>query len=204
MKFTCIIDTSSYINLSKVDSFRGSLLDLLSNEVKFCFSSEVNKEIIRHQNDNMPTIDRRKSQIHYLKKTKPSVYEPRLFDQKSNKNKGEKYNYIVSIDLFLNENKRNLIFLIDDEAALRGCLNEVKKALPIMRIWNSYDVVLFLYLIGNKRDFTFDYANNALRDLNKEMAPDDTKVDPQKTQKRIKKLADYNKYLKRIKKFQGN
>jgi hypothetical protein len=115
-------------------------------------------------------------------RTRPSVYEAIFFDQINDRNKGEKHNFISALDFFLKENKRNLLFLIDDENALRGCLNEVKEAFPIMRIWNSFDVILFLYIIGSKSKFPFDIAREALRSLNAEMATDDENMDPRKRQ----------------------
>lgn len=204
MKFTCIIDTSSYVNLSKIEIRIGTLLDILSSEVTIRFSSEVNKEITRHWNNNMPSVEQRNRQVHYLRRTKPSVYETRLFDIINDNNKGERNNFISALDLFLKNNNRNLVYLIDDENALRGCLKEVKGSFPIMIFWNSLDVVLYLYFVGNKRKFPFDIAKDALRSLNAEMATDDDRMDPEKTQKRIQKFSLYNTLLERIQKFYGN
>lgn len=200
MKFTCVIDTSSYVNLSKIELGFGTLLSLFAKEVTLRFSSEVNQEIARHWNPNMHTSSQRSNKVHFPIGLGQKEYERRLFDETSRRNRGERLNFAVAIDLFLAKNKRNLVFLIDDENALRGSLNEVKDAFPIMRIWNSLDVVLYLFLTKGKTILPIDIATDALRTLNAEMATDDEKMDPIKTQKRIEKFRRYYKYLGRIQK----
>ena len=199
MKFICIIDTSSYVNLSKVELRFGTLLSILANEVTLRFSAEVNKEITRHWSKKMPTDIERSSRVHYPKNLSIEDYERKLFERITRRNKGEKHNFSIAVELFLAK-KRNLIFLIDDENALRGSLNEVKDAFPIMRIWNSFDAVLFLFLLKGKTMFPIDVATGALRDLHAKTATDDEKMDREKTQQRITKLRRYHKYLERIQK----
>jgi hypothetical protein len=82
-------------------------------------------------------------------------------------NKGEIDNFAVAIDLFM-MGKTALVFLTDDENALRGCLNELIPAFPICQVWSSLDAVLFLYLNlykSNKFKLTYKMAKNAIQDL---------------------------------------
>ena len=198
-----IIDASSYINLSAFEYSLGTLLTVFANEVTLRYSSTVNQEVARHWNNSIPDDWARSAQIHYPNKYTPDEYERRLFDEirETSKDKGEKDNFAIALDLFLMEKKSNLVFLIDDDKALlEGCLNEVKRAFPIIRIWNSFDVVLFLYFL--KREvFPLEVAETALQVLHKQTIPkDDPNMDKEKMKERLKKHSKYLKYLKRIEK----
>ncbi len=198
-----IIDASSYINLSAFEYSLGTLLTVFANEVTLRYSSTVNQEVARHWNNSIPDDLARSAQIHYPNKYTQDEYERRLFDEirETSKDKGEKDNFAIALDLFLMEKKSNLVFLIDDDKALlEGCLGEVKLTFPIIRIWNSFDVVLFLYFLKRKI-FPFEVAERALEELHKQTIPkDDPNMDKEKMRERQKKHSKYLKYLKRIKK----
>ncbi len=195
-----IIDTSSYINLSAYEYQKGTLFDIFDEIVTLRFSSTVNGEIAPDINNNLLNSLSSSAKIHYPKKYSQDDYEQRLFDSisASSKDKGEKHNFIVALDLFLAKKKSNLIFLIDDDTALRGCLSEVKGAFPFIKIWNSFDVVLFLYFLKRK-DFLFpiEVARDALQSLHRQTISSKSK---EKRKERQKKLNSYKTYLDRISK----
>lgn len=198
-----IVDASSYINLSAYEYRFGTLLSVLNRIVTLRYSSTVNQEISRHWNFDMPDPLERSNKIYYPRRFTEDGYEQRLFDQVSQttRNKGEKDNFAVTIDIFLEERKRNLVFLTDDDnaLALNGILNEVKRAFPIVNIWNSFDVVLFLYFVERKK-FPFEVAKEAIRTLNRQMLPNDPAMDPIKMKERQKNLEQYRVCLHRIRK----
>ncbi len=206
MKFTCFIDASSYINLTHDDSYLNgkTLLDLLSEITTIKFCSEVNFEISRRSNSLTPNVEKRKSNVYFLKYKKIKTYkeyESRLYDsisKKGDKNIGERQNLAVTIDCYLNKKIKGLIFLTDDKKAVNGILDEALTSFPILNIWNSFDVILFLYL--ENRHFTIDIAKGAVRSLNAEIAKgSSSNTDHKKTQKRIKIFRDYYVRLDRVK-----
>ncbi len=198
-----IIDASSYINLSAFEYRFGTLLTVFAKEVTLRYSSTVNQEVAHHWDNNIPDTLSRSAKIHYLQKYAQDEYERRLFDEirDTSKDKGEKDNYAAALDLFFIKKKSDLVFLIDDEKALlEGCLGEVKLAFPIIRIWNSLDVVLFLYFL-NRKIFPLEVAESALQELHKRTIPkDDPNMDKEKMKERRKKHSKYLKYLQRIEK----
>jgi len=209
MKATCFIDASSYIYLTQDDKYVGeTLLSLLSKEVTIRFCNEVNLEISRHSNSNMPSAEKRMSKVYNLNGFKRvntyEEYESRLFDSISkigDKNRGEKHNLVAALDFDLCKKGRTggIIFLTDDQKAVKTVLEEQLGAFPILNIWDSFDVILFLYF--RNKDFTFDIAGAAFRDINATLAKNlspETKL--KKTQERLKKFEVYNKRLSRVKK----
>jgi hypothetical protein len=78
-------------------------------------------------------------------------------------------------------------------------LEEVSHAFPLIKIWSSFDAVLFLYFL--KREvFPYETADEALKVLHRQNLPDDPDMDQKKMQKKLQKLAKYQKSLERIRK----
>ena len=207
IRITCIIDTSSYINLSHEDSYAvgKTLLSLLSEKINIKFSSEVNREISRHHTALMPSSTERSAKVYRLscKKIKTyKEYESRLFDQVSQRgdaNIGEKHNLIVALDNYLNKRTKGLIFLTDDQKAMNGILNEAVHSFPLYQIWNSFDVILFLYI--EHKLFDRDFAMNAIRDINAEIAKANLpNTNHKKVEERLKVFKTYMSRLERISK----
>lgn len=210
MKFNCIIDTSSYLNLNLCEFSQGTVFMFLSDIVKIQFSPEVHHEINEHQNDTIPQtkvkykeripdVLKRSSQIYRTRKFTFPDYERRLWGEERSReagNKGEKQNLMVTIDLFLYQKTKELIYIIDDENAKRGCLNGVFDAFPVFQVWSSFDVVLYLYL--DHKSFTKEMAQNAIRDIYAKTATNDDQMDPKKTQKRVRELSKYLRYIEKI------
>lgn len=211
MKHTCYIDACSYINLSQDDCYINgkTLLDLLSKEVNLRFSNEVNREISRHYNSLMPNSQKRASKVYKLSNKKIKTYkhyEQRLFgnvSKSSNSDRGEKYNLIACLDDYLCNKKVGLIYLTDDSKALNGILKDSIYSFPIIQVWSSFDVILFLLLRNNH--FGIEFAEAAIRDINAELGKSSTpNTSHVKTQRRIAIFKDYinkakmvNKILKR-------
>lgn len=211
MKHTCYIDACSYINLSQDDCYVNgkTLLNLLSSEVNLRFSNEVNREISRHYTSLMPNSHQRASKIYKLSNKKIKTYkdyEQRLFNRISGSkesDRGEKYNLIACLDDYLANKRVGLIYLTDDSKAIRGILNDPIFSFPIIQIWNSFDVILFLLMRNNH--FGIEFAEAAIRDINAELGKSSTSSTAHhKTQNRIKIFKEYinkakmvNKVLKR-------
>jgi hypothetical protein len=207
MKFTCFIDTCSYIYLVHDDCYVNgkTLLYLLNNEVTIRHSYEVNNEISRNYNPLMPDSGKRAAQVYRLKNRRINTYreyENRLFDSISDRgdeNRGEKHNLAAIIDCFIADRKIGLIYLTDDNSALRGVLKNSVYCFPLYQIWNSYDVVLYLFI--KHKHFGKDFAKAAIRNISAELAKSSTpQTAPHKTEERIKIFKSYINRLERINK----
>jgi hypothetical protein len=205
LKPTCIVDACSYLNLLQVDHNDGSLLDMLQASAQLTYSPTVNQEITRAV--RKPGLKRLKSRMPEALRRHNAVYRPTrrtydeyygmLFDPTDQKDMGEKNNLAVGIDRFVAANTGVLIFLTDDNRAIRGCLNGVIESFPFMVVWDSFDVILFLF--ARQRQFTLDMAKQYLRSLNANLARKEVTSDTERTRRkkedRIRKLATYEGYL---------
>ena len=201
MKFNCVIDTSSSIYLYRVHYNRKPLLTYLKSVVNLVISSEVSKEMTDHFIEGMPTIQERQKYITTVRRHSMPEYERRLFGRTyaaREKNKGEIDNFVVAIDQMHHFRKIGFIFLTDDANCLRGILKDCMESFPTVRIWTSYEVVLFFYIEGIIP--SIDLANDAIADLISSTAPALAARSQEFTQKLIKLRADYNSRLKTISK----
>lgn len=201
MKYNCFIDASSYINLSLDDCYLNgkTLLNLLSEEVNIKFSYEVNNEISRHHTILMPDSLDRSSKVYRLQK-KPKTYkdyELKLFGEISkskDKNRGEKHNFIASVDFFITEKRPGIIFLCDDNKAVDGILNQSIKSFPFCHTWTSFDVILYLMVVN--KHFIKDYAEAAVKDISAQLAKNYTpQTSHNKTELRLKVFSNYMRYI---------
>ncbi|MFQ3597354.1 MAG: hypothetical protein SNJ55_05000 [Chloroherpetonaceae bacterium] len=204
-KLTCIIDASScnYLSRCQINTGAGkTLLELLSNQVVFRFSSKVHTEV--NAGRRQPLVSN--AQVYPINKSKMDEYEQSLFGNVAqiSKDKGEKHNFAVMLDLFLEKKQRGLIFLIDDISAKRNIFSNLFPAFPIALIWSSLDVVLFLYLLNGRsnnaeKTFSYEVAQTALNDLNSALATDDPRMKEEKTRERQETIKRYREHLDRIK-----
>lgn len=212
MKFNCIVDASSYFKLSMWESsINATALNLLYKKAKIRFSPEVNYEINKHQNDSIPQMSitykdvipsttERSNGVYRVSKYSYPDYEKRLWGEEVPReigDKGERHNLIAAVDDFMDNGCKELVFVTDDYAALRGSLNGVIHAFPIIKIWNSFDVILYLYL-DDKR-FTIEMASDAISDIDAKSATNNERMSPTKTQARIERRTSYLRYLEKIK-----
>lgn len=200
--YNCVVDASSYINLTMFNDYAGkTLLDFFSEQANIHFSRCVKQEINRHRTKFMPTSMAQDKSVYDLKHLKTyKEYEIKLFDKYDEgiKNRGEKWNLAVTLDMFLSKGYKNLVYVIDDFNAVRGVLNESLYSFPVYQIWSSFDVVV--YLLFDHKNFTRDLAINALKDLNANLAKDNPNTKREKTEQRIANLNTYFKKIKRVQK----
>lgn len=207
-KFTCVIDASSYINLAKTVTKLGTLLELFIKEFDFHYSQEVNKEIARNiivskkciDKSTIPDHIQRHSKTLKTKRKSENEYENRLFNVVNGRDTGEKHNLCLIIDLFFSNNKRDLVYLCDDFKARRGFLSKPISSFPIFNVWSTLDFVLCLYVLKGSKDFPFDIADTALRDLNNCVTTVSPNTSNKKVDEKIKRYYLYYKYLEIIKK----
>lgn len=176
--YYCIIDACSYIYLHQsmfnIGGEEHNLFTFFNQFVTIQYSKIVNDEITRNF-DSLEEPLKRNERIHTFKKRgfKLDNYDSKLFGSKihkssEGKDSGEKANLAVSIDRFINDNKRGIIYLSDDLKAIddHSEIFEVFKAFPYFPLWTSFEVILFLYLVGSKKGFDFGLAADAIKDLN--------------------------------------
>jgi len=130
-RYNCIVDASTYINLTLFDHYAGkTILDFFTEEANIHFCRCVKEEINKPKNRTkfMPQpLKQEKSVYKKLQHIKTyKEYEEKLFDvyDKKEKNRGEKWNLAVTLDMFLNKGYKDLVYVIDDFKAVRGVLNE--------------------------------------------------------------------------------
>jgi hypothetical protein len=177
MKLDCIIDTCSCIYLGQSAFRQRNLLLYLHERVNLYYSKEVSLEIEDHFDKGIPSFLLKKGKfIHLPKRYINDEYEKRvvgevLLSRVSGGNKGEIDNFIISVDLAHHIKKNGVVFITDDDNALNGNLKGWIEAFPSIKIWNSFDVILYLYaekIIPSK-----DFALDLIRDLFAHTAPKD-------------------------------
>jgi hypothetical protein len=193
INFTCVIDTCSFVNLTLFEFNRGTLLDLLKEKANIKLSSEVHRiEIPNHENDLMPSKDHRVNFVHKMAKYSYPEYERRLFggnEPREKGDKGEKDNLSVALDMFITKRTKGIVYLTDDYTALRKCLSPQIYSFPLYQIWNSFDVILYLYI--DHKIFTKELAIAALRKLNGILSVDDPKMRKSKAEQVQQRLSCY-------------
>lgn len=150
MKLNCIIDTCSCLCLNQAEFRQNSLLYYLNGKAFLNYSNEVEIELRDHRQKGLPNfIYDAKRKVRPMKFSM-NEYERRmlgktLVSRVKNGNKGEADNYIVSVDQLHEIKKNSIIFITDDKKAIRGILAEWIPSFPGIKIWTSYEVVLYLY-----------------------------------------------------------
>lgn len=226
--YYCVIDACSYIYLHQstftIGGEQHSLFSFFNQFVTMKYSKIVNDEITKNFDPPESSLIRNR-RIHKFKKRRFDLeyYDSKLFDNQilnteKGKDSGEKANLAVSIDKFFNYNKRGIIYLSDDLKAtnVHSDIFEVFNAFPFFPLWTSFEVILFLYLFGSKKGFSFGLATDAIKDLNSFISkPERVQITRQKDQlsndeysQKIQKLTERiqkreAKYLKRLRVIQS-
>jgi len=192
MKPVCIVDTCSLINLSDVQLARRSLHRWLWDEFEVRFSEAVLDEIRRHQRDmgrnrrrdwgkyvyKYNTINTRERMLfssltrlveagrcHRCNQTiwQEQSFEP---DLDNPQDKGERHNCCVSLHIVRNGNfRRQVIYLTDDQRAVRDYVRPVFDVFPLGTIWSSLDFVLYIFVRHRPR-ILLQTVLATLRDVN--------------------------------------
>jgi len=158
-------------------------------------------EIRDHSDKGIPQFIQRDSLKLNTVKHSMNEYERRMLgkvlpSRRSGGNKGEIDNFLLAVDQVHHIKKNSSIFITDDENALNGNLNGWVEAFPAIKIWSSYEVILFLYsekIIPSK-----DIALDLLKQLIATKAPRPADRSEKTTNKLIKILAVYNKRIENI------
>ncbi len=203
MKLNCIIDTNSCIHLSNISFRQRSLLECFNAKAHLNYSKEVHLELRDHKDKNLPTfIHNQKRKISPMKYS-ISEYERRmvgtsLVSRKKKGDKGETDNFLVSVDQVHHLKKSNVIYVTDDEKASNGILKEWIDSFPVITLWTSYDVILYLYaerIIPSK-----DIAIDLIQDIINYSAPKPSERSEKTTTKITKLKVVYSARIDRISK----
>jgi len=119
-----------------------------------------------------------------------------LPSRKKGGDKGEIDNFIVTVDQIHHVKKGLMVYITDDQKALIGNLDTWMDAFPAIRLWSSYDVVLFLYaekIIPSK-----DIALEMVKEIIATTAPEPSKRSEKTAAKLTNTLSDYNKRIENI------
>ncbi|NVM64487.1 hypothetical protein FHW88_002776 [Mucilaginibacter sp. SG538B] len=205
MNIDCIIDTSSCIVLSNSEFQQTSLLSHLKERSNFQFSHEVEIELNDHRDKGLPsflfrgkkTLSTRLHTIEEYEKRmvgKPltSRVQRKLTGEPKN-NKGEIDNYAVAIDQVHHIKRSGLIYITDDKKAINSFATEYSEAFPAIRLWTSFDVLLFLYAdsIIPSRDIALEMLQSLISFTARNMGNHTEKTTNELTKKRMS-------YVKRI------
>jgi len=203
MKLNCIIDTCSCIYLSNTEYRQKSLLKYLNDKASLNYSGEVHLELRDHSDKNLPVFIQNNKLRIIPNKFSINDYEKRmlgstLVSRKKKENKGEVDNFLISVDQIHYFKKNSVIFITDDEKAINGVLNNWLDSFPVIKVWTSYEVILFLYaesIIPSK-----DIALELIKYIINFTAPETNLRSPETTTKFINILNKYNKRIENISK----
>lgn len=192
MKPVCIVDTCSLIKLSDVQLARRSLHRWLWDEFEVRYSEAVLEEIRNHRRDMgrdhrrkwekyvwpysaMTTCERtlfssptRRVETGRCPRCNQIIWRNRSFqpDLDNPQDRGERHNCCVSLNIVRDGNfRRQVIYLTDDQRAIRDYVSSVFETFPLGTIWSSLDFVLYLFVRHQPR-IVFDEVLTALRDVN--------------------------------------
>ena len=201
MKVNCIIDTCSCIYLSNAEFRQKSLLKYLFDTATLNYSKEVSLEIRDHADKGLPPFIQKESLKVSTLKYSINEYERRmlgkvLVSRHKGGNKGEIDNFLLSVDQLHHIKKNSTIFITDDEKALNGNLLGWLDSFPAIKVWTSYEVILFLYaekIIPSK-----DIAVDLVRQIIYFTAPKLADRSQDTTNKLTRLLALYNKRIDNI------
>ena len=193
MKPVCIADTSSLINLSDVQLARRSLHKWLWDEFEVRFSKAVLEEIGRHKKDmgrdgsrrqwekhvwsynTIRTCERtlfssltRRVEVGRCRRCNQRIWREQRFkpDLDNPQDRGERHNCCVSLNIVRDGNfRRQVIYMTDDQRAIRDYVRPVFDVFPLGTIWSSLDFVLYVFVRHRPR-IAFDEVLTTLRDVN--------------------------------------
>lgn len=201
MKLNCIIDTCSCICLSQAEFRQNSLLHYLNAKAILNYSHEVHVELRDHSEKGMPEFIHDKKKRLRPMKYSLNEYERRMVGKTiapriKNGNKGEIDNYIVSVDQIHQIKKNSIIFITDDRKALNGILSDWIPAFPAVKIWTSYEVVLYLYAENSipSKDIAFEM----IREIIAFSAPKPIDRSEKTTKELIALTREYSKRIEKI------
>ena len=190
----CIVDTCSLIYLSEIELGKKSLHSWLWDEFAVVYSQAVWEEIQRRWKQmgqdarilrrrgspsvwslpTMPTcesalfahpffrmVETRKCKWCKRPSLERQIFEP---DLDREEDRGERHNCCVALDVILNQDYGQIIFLTDDYQAIRDYVAPVLDTFPLGSIWSSHDLVVYLFM-KHRRHIPQEAAKNAIQDV---------------------------------------
>jgi len=152
MKLNCVIDCNSCVILSNIFYRQKSLLYYLNLHSNLIYSKEVGKELKDHRFQNLKSFIFKTNSQRNTKRYTIDKYEDKFLnrvltsrDENGDKNKGEIDNFILSVDLTNHLKYNGIIFITDDKKFINGKFNDWKNSFPLIKMWTSYEVLLFLF-----------------------------------------------------------
>lgn len=203
MKLNCIIDTCSCIYLSYAEFQQSTLLRHLHNVANLNYSKEVYLEIQDHKDKGLPAFIQNQRLILKTLKYSMDDYEMRMLarvlpSRKKKGSKGEIDNFLLTIDQLHHMKKGAVVFITDDETAINGILQAWLPSFPALKLWSSYEVVLYLY--AEKVIPSKDIAVEMIKDLIATTAPKISDRSENTTKKLTAQLKTYNHRIENISK----
>jgi len=220
MKYLCIADTSSLINLSKLELANSSLHEWLWKEFEVRYSKVVLNEI-KSQKEKMGSDGSSQRWDNYVweystistceralfkspwsrtvfsrkcRECKQTIWKNEQFcpDLADRKDRGERHNCCITLNAVVEEGKHSqAIFLTDDSSAVSDYDGSFFSTFPICQIWTSLDFVLYLFLRHKRRmGIKLEVVKAVLRDVNARC--------PGNTQARARRLTSYYEKVRQI------
>lgn len=176
MKPLCIVDTNSLIYLREITIRNRSLHRWLWDEFRVAYSRTVWDEIGRNlakmgqdakaiKRDGeryvwpLPTVVtyeralfgqpiEREVEAGRCRKCGQLILKKQSFDPDLGveKDRGERHNCCVALDVVMGGHYRQVVFLTDDYKAVRDYAYPVFQTFPLGSIWSSYDFILYLFV----------------------------------------------------------
>lgn len=192
----CIPDTNSLIHLRDVEISGRDARLWLWDEFEVRVSSTIPQEAARHPNLMRGQLKRKLarsavSPAFDLARMEQSFLTPLGISFESESDLGERDNCSVALQMVIQNNARQVIFLTDELRIVRnrgGFVKQLFEAYPIGMVWNSLDFLLYLYL----RQWRFSYgeAKNAVRTVNARIGGPQDQV--------VNRLVTYTQHLQSI------
>ena len=226
MKYLCIADTSSLINLSGLRLASSSLHKWLWKEFEVRYSQVVLNEIrvqkqkmgsdkSRRRWDNyvwkysaIPTCERvlfkpplsRTVPSRKCKECKQTIWRTEQFcpDLADREDKGERHNCCITLNAVVEGKHSQAIFLTDDFSAISDYAGSFFSTFPICQTWSSLDFVLYLFLRHRRRKrIQLNEVEAVLRDVNAK-CPGNASTKAGRLTTYYKKVHQINDVLNRI------
>ncbi len=173
-KAACVLDTCSIINLDNVVLAQRDILYYVRCffDVRVCqtIREELQRHMDRESNQEISYWNSFLSKQTYL----PTILTddrniigpfysnpPATFDDR---NRGERGNARVALELLLTRTIGHAIFVTDDKNASNAFLESMRQSFPGIHLWTSVDVILYVgAVLLKERRAEFDHVKEALR-----------------------------------------
>jgi len=169
-----LIDSNSLTNLSRIEIKRSSRATWLWKYFNIHTSESVKKEFlngVKKRKSNAKAVGRKLEsdknlvlKTNYIQRIEKGWLKDRYYKKQLLKDdEGERHLVCKAIELVKYRKFNQIILVTDDEKAMRSFLTDVSKDLYFGEIWNSMDLITYMYYAFS--EFSHSYAKNAIIDL---------------------------------------